>query len=97
MDECVASADFPQEYAGRLRNRENQRSLAVGSHLFGMLHEVNSAGCTQNSHLSPGMEIGYVVKDAGKWEVDIERDTSELMLAIIDGCWRRHGRSCVRH
>jgi DNA polymerase I len=26
--------------------------------------------------LAPGMEIGYVVRDAGKWTVDIERDAS---------------------
>jgi DNA polymerase I len=26
--------------------------------------------------LSPGMEIGFVVKDAAKWEVDTERDAS---------------------
>jgi len=26
--------------------------------------------------LSPGMEIGYVVRDAAKWEVDTERDAS---------------------
>ena len=28
--------------------------------------------------LATGMEIGYVVTDAGKWEVDIERDASEF-------------------
>ena len=28
--------------------------------------------------LAPGMEIGYVVKDAAKWEVDTERDASEF-------------------
>jgi len=28
--------------------------------------------------LAPGMEIGYVVKDAKKWEVDIERNASEF-------------------
>jgi len=26
--------------------------------------------------LTPGMEIGYVVKDAKRWEVDAERDAS---------------------
>lgn len=26
--------------------------------------------------LAPGMEIGYVIRDAGKWEVDVERDAS---------------------
>lgn len=26
--------------------------------------------------LAPGMEIGYVVKDASKWDVDIERDAN---------------------
>jgi DNA polymerase I len=29
-------------------------------------------------YLAPGMEIGYVVKDAAKWDVDIERDASEF-------------------
>jgi DNA polymerase, archaea type len=28
--------------------------------------------------LATGMEIGYVVKDAAKWEVDTERDASEF-------------------
>ena len=28
--------------------------------------------------LSPGMEIGYVVTDAAKWQVDTERDASEF-------------------
>jgi len=28
--------------------------------------------------LAPGMEIGYVVRDAAKWEVDAERDASEF-------------------
>jgi DNA polymerase, archaea type len=27
---------------------------------------------------SPGMKIGYVVRDAAKWEVDTERDASEF-------------------
>jgi DNA polymerase I len=26
--------------------------------------------------LAPGMEIGYVIKDAAKWEVDAERDAN---------------------
>jgi DNA polymerase I len=28
--------------------------------------------------LAPGIEIGYVVRDAFKWEVDNERDASEF-------------------
>jgi DNA polymerase, archaea type len=28
--------------------------------------------------LATGMEIGYVVRDASKWEVDTERDASEF-------------------
>jgi hypothetical protein len=27
----------------------------------------------QGIPLAPGMEIGYVIRDAGKWEVDPER------------------------
>ena len=42
-------------------------------------------------HLAPGMEIGYVVRDAAKWEVDTERDASGLMLCITGSCWKRHG------
>jgi DNA polymerase, archaea type len=26
--------------------------------------------------LSPGMEIGYVIKDAAKWQLDTEKDAS---------------------
>jgi DNA polymerase elongation subunit (family B) len=32
----------------------------------------------QGISLSPGMEIGYVVKDAKKWEVEPERTASEF-------------------
>jgi DNA polymerase I len=28
--------------------------------------------------LAPGMEVGYVVKDAGNWEVELERTASEF-------------------
>ena len=31
---------------------------------------------TRGFSLVPGMEIGYVVKDAAKWDVDIERDAN---------------------
>jgi hypothetical protein len=36
--------------------------------------------------LAPGMEIGYVVTDATKWEVDAERDASEFDAAILKAC-----------
>ena len=32
----------------------------------------------QGIRLAPGMEIGYVVKDAGRWEVEPERNASEF-------------------
>jgi len=32
----------------------------------------------QGLPLAPGMEIGYVVKDAMKWEVDPERAASDF-------------------
>ncbi|MEI6105117.1 MAG: hypothetical protein WCP70_14355 [Methanothrix sp.] len=39
-------------------------------------------GCEYRSdtrlQLAPGMEKGYVVKDAKKWEVNTERDASDL-------------------
>ncbi len=42
--------------------------------------------------LAPGMEIGYVVKDAGKWTVDIERDASgfdeEYYGRLLDKAWQ---------
>jgi len=44
----------------------------------------------QGIPLAPGMEIGYVIRDARKWEVDPERNRSS-MLAIIEDCWKRLG------
>jgi hypothetical protein len=32
----------------------------------------------QGISLAPGMEIGYVIRDARKWEVDSERTASEF-------------------
>jgi DNA polymerase I len=41
--------------------------------------------------LDPGMEIGYVVKDAGKWEVDMERCASRFdsvyYRKLLDKAW----------
>ena len=41
--------------------------------------------------LAPGMEIGYVVRDAAKWEVDTERDASEFDAGyygkLLDKAW----------
>jgi|GEM_PF-1505008 len=39
--------------------------------------------------LAPGMEIGYVVRYAAKWEVDREI-SPDLMLCIVGGCRKRH-------
>jgi hypothetical protein len=33
--------------------------------------------------LAPGMEIGYVVKDAATWQVDTREEPRSLMLGII--------------
>ena len=38
----------------------------------------------QGFQLSPGMEIGYVVKDAAKWDVDTERHASEFDAAYYE-------------
>jgi DNA polymerase I len=35
--------------------------------------------------LAPGMEIGYEVKDAQKWELDTERDASEFDAGYYEG------------
>lgn len=41
--------------------------------------------------LEPGMEIGYVVKDAAKWDVDIEKDASRFDAAyyrkLLEKAW----------
>jgi DNA polymerase elongation subunit (family B) len=42
--------------------------------------------------LAIGMEIGYVVTDAAKWEVDTERDASDSMPHFIGSCWKSRGR-----
>ena len=42
--------------------------------------------------MAPGMDIGYVVKDAKKWEVDPERTARSSMPGTIEDCWRRLGQ-----
>jgi DNA polymerase, archaea type len=39
----------------------------------------------QGLPLAPGMEIGYVIKDARKWEVDPERTASKFDAAYYRG------------
>jgi DNA polymerase elongation subunit (family B) len=39
----------------------------------------------QGIPLAPGMEIGYVIRDARKWEVDPERTASEFDAAYYRG------------
>jgi len=57
--------------------------------------------------LSPGMEIGYVVKDAAKWDVDTERDASGFNEGyygkLLQKAWEevafvlmKDGRSCCQ-
>ncbi len=45
----------------------------------------------QGLNLAPGMEIGYVVKDAGRWEVDTEEYASEFDAAyyskLLEKAW----------
>jgi len=47
----------------------------------------------QGLPLAPGMEIGYVVKDACKWEVDHERTASEFDAGyyggLLEKAWER--------
>lgn len=42
--------------------------------------------------LAPGMEIGYVVRDAGRWMVDVERDASgfdeEYYGKLLEKAWQ---------
>jgi len=37
------------------------------------------------------MEIGYVIRDARKWQVDPKRTASKLDAVTIEVCWRRLG------
>ena len=39
----------------------------------------------QGLPLAPGMQIGYVVKDARNWEVDRERTASEFDVGYYGG------------
>ena len=39
----------------------------------------------QGIPLAPGMEIGYVIRDARKWEVDPERTASKFDAAYYRG------------
>jgi hypothetical protein len=43
--------------------------------------------------LAPGMEIGYVVKDAKKWEVEPERTVSEFDIGyygkLLEKAWEK--------
>jgi len=45
----------------------------------------------QGLPLAPGMEIGYVVKDAGRWEVEPERTASEFdaiyYAGLLEKAW----------
>ena len=44
--------------------------------------------------LAPGMEIGYVVKDARRWEVDPERIVSEFDSVYHQGLLEKTWRGC---
>ncbi len=46
----------------------------------------------QGLPLAPGMEIGYVVKDTRRWELDPERTAYDFDAGIMEGCWRRRNR-----
>ena len=39
--------------------------------------------------LAPGMEVGYVVRDASRWVVDTERDASEFDAGYCGRRWTR--------
>ena len=39
----------------------------------------------QGLPLAPGMEIGYVIRDACKWEVDTERNASKFDAVYYRG------------
>jgi hypothetical protein len=43
----------------------------------------------QELPLAPGMEIGYMVKDARKWEVDPERTASKFDASYYRGLLER--------
>ena len=49
----------------------------------------------QGIPLAPGMEIGYVVKDAGRWEVEPERTAAEFDAGyygkLLEKAWEEVG------
>jgi len=59
--------------------------------------EASAVKAYQKSGLSlaPGMEIGYVVRDAAKWEIDTERDASEFDAGyyrkLLETAWEEAG------
>ena len=49
----------------------------------------------QGIPLAPGMEIGYVIKDARKWEVDPERTASKFDAAYYRGMLEKDWRGAT--
>ena len=49
----------------------------------------------KGTSLAPGMEIGYMMKDAKKWEVEPERTASEFDAkyygTLLEMAWGRGG------
>ena len=45
----------------------------------------------RGSPLAPGMKIGYMVRDASRWDVDLERDASRIDVMyygkLLDKAW----------
>ena len=80
-------------------NRADVRDLAIQCRLSRVAYSKRCAEASavkayrnRGYYLAPGMEIGYVVKDSSKWEVDTERDASEFdaeyYRKLLEKAWK---------
>jgi len=83
---CRGLSPRPRRCAGGTWGREaDVRELAIHRRVSRLIYSRRCAEASavrahmkQGIPLAPGMEIGYVVKDAGRWEVDPEGSASEF-------------------
>ena len=88
-----------ERYRGDLRSADiDVRELAVHRRVGRLNYSRRCAEASavqahlkQGIKLAPGMEMGYVAKDAKKWDVAPERTTSEFDAAyyekLLDKAW----------
>jgi len=91
--------EVAEKYRGDLRSADiDVRELAVHRRVGRLNYSRRCAEASavqahlkQGIKLAPGMQMGYVVKDAKKWDVDPERTASEFDAAyyekLLDKAW----------